>query len=231
MTRAVLDIYNLDMSINLNTGLSDMSRALGESNVNTSTGRIGHYNDAVIDFFSEKKYPFALKTNSSLTTAIGTQSYSLATITDLRRPGGIKEITLGNSDEPLLPISWELRNSPQATSRNFYTDPDDQTLYFVGDITEVKTINIYHYLIPARIEDTNSGSTFPIPEKYRRAVALLAAAYVQYSRYLSAEGDTKMRLYVRELQRVGDQQSERHTGNARYFGNYLAAVGFRRRYK
>lgn len=219
------------MSVTLTQGLSDLSRSLGESTVNQTTQRIGHYNDAIIEFFNERKWPFAVKLNSDLSSAAGDLDYDISSIEDRRLPGAVKEVTLGALDGVFTPINWADRfDSRYDSGKYIYEDPTQDTLYFKSDPGGAYAINIYYYHIPARIEDTASVLTFPLPTRYRKAVALLGAAHVQYSRYLTADGDKKMRLYKDLLQMITDQQSERNTGNPRKFGNPMRRWGFRRTY-
>lgn len=219
------------MAHTLQTGLSDLSKELGETTVNTGGIRIRAYNDAVIDFANEKKWPFLVKENALLSTQVGVNDYSLSSISDMRFPGPIKEIYLGDDTEPFLPIDWDERNnSKYVDGKFFYIDPSDGTLTFKGDITDVKVIHIWYYYIPSRIEDAGSVGTFPIPDRYRKAVATLAAAYVQWSRYLDAQGNRLFNIYERMVGKITDQQSERNKYQPRKFPHYLQWRGYRRRY-
>lgn len=221
------------MAHTLSTGLNDLSRELGETTTQTGGIRVRAYNDAVIDFFNEKKWPFGVKENALLSTAVNDNDYSLSSITDLRWPGPIKEIYLGNDTEPYTPIDWEDRNNEDLEDeKHFYLSPDETTpiLYLKGDITSVKVMHIWYWYIPARIEDTNSASTFPIPDRYRKTVAVLAAAYVQWSRYLDAQGNRLYNLYEKMIGKTKDQQSERNANHPRKLPHYLQWRGFRRTY-
>lgn len=223
------------MAVLLNTGLSDLSKELGETTVNQTTNRIKHYNDAVIDFFKRKKWNFALKRYTGLTTTNGTQRYSLAGITNMRDPGGIKEIFIGtdsSSNLPWTPVNYEDRFAAGYVGQKyFYIDEETNEVVFLGDITTTgDTITIRYWHIPARIEDINDATGFPLPDRFRKEVALAAAAFVQWARYLGSEGNAKWTLYERMVSNAEEQQNERNRGNIRRLANPLAFLGFRRTY-
>lgn len=216
------------MSVLLSTGLADLSRELGESTVKTDTARIGHYGDAVVEFFGEKKWPFAIKHDTTLTTQIGVNNYSLTTITDLRQPGGIKLVTINNID--YLPTRYEQRNDSRYDHNNwFYLNEEETILYLKGTPTDVYSIDICYWYIPARTTDVTAG-TYPTPDRYRKTVAYLAAAYVQWSRYLTTLGDAKYNMYLRGIGKATRQQAERHQGNPRNISHFLSRIGYRRTY-
>lgn len=219
------------MGYSLTNGLNDLSRELGESTVNTTTPRIRHYNDAVVQLAKDRKWSFLCKENTTLTTTTS-QSYDTSTITDMRRPGGIKEITIGDSSEPYLPIDYDQRNDSRVANRKrFYMKPDENTLVFIGDLTAGQTIHIWHYYIPARIEDIAAVTTFPVPDDKRKLVATLAAAYVQWGRYLEAPGNRLYNLYTKMLDQEITFDSERPSGNPKKLQHYLQRIGFRRSYR
>lgn len=220
------------MTVSLTDGLSDLSKELGETNTNSNTRRIGHYNDAVVDFANERKWPFFVKKNVQLSTVVGTQSYAIpaAVLADWRSPGAIKEITFGDSADPIKPIDWEDRNNESFSNKNyFYIDPEETTIYFKVSVDAVYVVNIHYWYIPARTTDTSAGS-FPFPDRYRKAVALLAGAYVQWSRYLDQQGNRLFNLYTKHVGSITTQQSERHKFKPRSLTHYLQYRGFRRRY-
>ena len=68
---------------------------------------------------------------------------------------------------------------------------------------------MWHWYIPDRIEDTASVETFPIPSRYRKAIGTLAAAFVQYSRYLDGPGSRLINFYNVLVEKVELNQSER----------------------
>lgn len=219
------------MSHTLTVGLTDLSRELGETTVQTGPTRIRAYNDAIIDFANEKKWPFLVKESVALATQVGVKTYSLTGISDMRFPGPVKEIYLGDDTTPYTPIEWADRNNADIEDgKHFYLNPDETSLTFKGDITAVKTIHLWYYYIPARIEDTNSSSLFPIPDRYRKVVATLAAAYVQWSRYLDAQGNRLYNFYEKMVGKVKDQQSERNAKSPMKLPHYLKFRGFRRTY-
>lgn len=221
------------MSHTLNVGLSDLSKELGETTVNSTDPRIRAYNDAAIDFFNEKKWPFGVKENAALSTSIGDNSYSLSSITDMRFPGPIKEIYLGSDTTPYIPIDWEDRNNADVQDgKFFYLTPDesDNNIHFLGDITAVQVMHIWYYFIPTRIEDIDSVSTFPIPDRYRKTVATLAAAYVQWSRYLDSQGNRLFNVYERMVGRATNNQAERNRRQPRKLVHFLKNIGFKRTY-
>lgn len=216
------------MSVSLNQGLNDLSKELGESVVNQSTNRISHYGDAVVQFFNDRKWSFGTKKNTSLTTSSGVKSYSLATITDMREPGPFKKIKIGTA--VYIPISPEDAEDSKYSGKNYcYKDDEDNTLNFLSDIADGQTIEIRYWYIPARQTDINTG-TYPVPDRYRKAVALLAAAFVQHSRYLEAQGNLKFNLYQRELKNIALQQSERNRNQPRTIKNFMSYRGFKRTY-
>lgn len=220
------------MGISVNTALSDLSRELGESQTVSNAIRLGHYNDAVVEFFNERKWSFALKTNSEISTEVGVQTYDIQeTITDMRDPSAIKEIYLGTAGRPIKPINYEDRFDVGYEGGNyFYQDPETYEITFMGEITSVQAITIRYYYIPTRITDLTSTSTFPVPDRYRKTVAILAAAYVQWSRYLEAPGNRLYNLYTKMIGKQNIQQSERVSGNPRKLKHFLAWRGFRRSY-
>lgn len=218
------------MGVSLTNGLSDLSKELGETNTNTTTRRIQHYNDAVIDFFNEKKFPFAVKKNIALTMG-ASNTLDITDISDMRQPGGIKEITISGYTKSFKPINYEDRNDYRYTGGQFfYIEPDQVTVKFTSDIDSGTAVTIYYYHIPARITDLESADTFPLPDRYRKVVATLAAAYVQWGRYLETQGNRLYNLYQKMVTGVEGQQAERVSGNPRNFGHYMKRIGFRRRY-
>lgn len=221
------------MGYTLTNGLSDLSKELGENTVNTTSVRIKHYNDAVIQFAKDKKWRFLCKENTSLTTDGNSDNeYDTSGITDMRRPGGIKEITIGSSSTPYLPIDYDERNDSKNNGKaRFYFLPDGETIRFTTDVGSGDTIHIWHYYIPARIEDTASVSTFPIPDHMRKVVGTLAAAYTQWGRYLEAPGNRLYNLYTRMIQDEISFDSQRPSGNPRKLKHYLQYIGFRRTYR
>lgn len=214
----------------LTTGLSDQSKELGETTVVSTPIRIRTYNDAIVDFANERKWPFLIKENAALSTVIGSNDITITSITDMRLPGPIKEIMLGSETESYLPINWEDRNNAIYSSGNyFYISPDGATITLKGDLmTAVLTVHIWYYYIPARIEDTTSVLTFPIPDRYRKVVATLGAAYVQWSRYLDVQGNRLFNIYEKMIGKIIDQQSERSDKNPKRLQHYLQYIGFRR---
>lgn len=224
------------MGNTLITGLSDLSTELGENTTNITAKRVKQYGDAVIDFCNEKKWPFLLKkaTLSAVTTQTG-RRYALAPIDDLRMPGGIKEIQIGTdaADNPAyVPIAYEDRHDPTMPQKNFYYDDETGDIVLGSDPgTAGQSIVVRYYHVPARLTDTNNVVLlYPIPDRYRKAVATLAAAYVQWSRYLDAQGNRLFNLYQRMVDKVGDQQAERNKFQPRRFQHYLQFRGFRRKY-
>lgn len=218
------------MAITLTQGLSDLSKELNETNVNTAQARISHYNDAVIEFFGERKWPFAIKKDNTLTTSSGDQAYSITHLTDMRGPGGIKEVFITETGKPFTPIDYGDRHNDAYSGKSyFYEDPEQGTITFTNDITtDGDPITIYYYHIPARIESTASLSTFPIPDRYRKAVATLAASFVQRSRYLEGPANSLFNLYERMIGKITLQQSERTSNGPRKFPTFLQWRGFRR---
>ena len=158
-------------------------------------------------------------------------AYALSTITDMRFPGPLYEVYLGSETTPYIPIDWKDRNNDEYQGGKYcYLDPDNANLNFIGTISGGLTITIWYYYLPTRISDTTSVSTFPIPDAYRKAVATLAAAYIQWSRYLDAQGNRLFNLYEKMLNGAVYQQSERNMGNIRKIQHPLKRFGFRRVY-
>lgn len=219
------------MGVLLSTGLSDQSKELGETTTVTAPIRIRSYNDAVIEFANERKWPFLVKENTALSTVVGNNDITITSITDMRWPGPIKEIYLGTDTEPYLPIPWEDRNNSKYDSgKFFYIKPDQSTVVLKGTISSIQTIHLWYYYIPVRIEDIASVATFPIPDRYRKIVATLGAAYVQWSRYLDAQGNRLFNIYERMLGKTINQQSERNDKGPKTLQHYLQFRGFRRTY-
>jgi hypothetical protein len=224
------------MGHNLVTGLSDLSTELGENTTNTTAKRVKQYNDAVIEFSNERKWPFLLKkaTLTATTTQTG-RRYALAPIADLRMPGGIKEIQIGadaTDNPPYVPIQYEDRHDSTQPQKNFYYDDETGDIVLGSDpgVTGASII-VRYFHVPARLSDTGDTTTlFPIPDRYRKTVVTLAAAYVQWSRYLDAQGNRLFNLYQRMVDKVGDQQAERNKFQPRRFQHYLQFRGFRRNY-
>lgn len=217
----------------LQTGLGDLSRELNENSTNTGTKRIGNYNDAVIEFFNEKRWPFAVKTNTALTTTQGLQTYDISAITDMRWPGPIKEIFFGDdtaANSGFKPVDYENRHDGDVANGSFfYVDESTGELTFLKEVAEGgKTISIRYWFTPARVE-TLEGIIL-VPERYRTAVALLAASKAQGSRYLSGEAARLYNLYIRQLNSIQYQQSERSRNGNRRFPHPLRRAGFRRTY-
>lgn len=220
------------MGYTLTTGLSDLSKELGETTTNSTSRRIGHYNDAVVHFANDRKWPFLVKKNTDDTTdGNSNNEYPLTGITDIRMPGGIKEITLGTSTTAYLPINWDRRSDPRyAGGKYFYILPDESAFRFIADVGTGDTINIWHYYIPARITDSESVSEFPIPDRYRKIVAVLGAAFVQWARYLEAPGNRLFNLYQSLVKDAVGQQSEQSSRKPRSLTSYPQYKGFKRRY-
>lgn len=221
------------MSHTLTTGLTDTARELGESSATINTGavRIRAYNDAILHFVLQKKWPFLIKSNATISTAANVKTYSLSTITDMRHPGAIYEVYLGSETTPYIPIEWKNRNNDEYVGGRYcYLTPDNANLVFVGDITSVKVITIWYYYLPARIEDSGSVSLFPIPDSFRKAIATLAAAFIQYSRYLDSQGNRLFNMYEKMVGMIEYQQSERSVGNKMKIEHPLKRFGMRRIY-
>lgn len=223
------------MAVLLTNGLADLSKELGETTANQTPNRIKHYNDAVQAFFSERKWKFSKKKNTSLVTVSGQQRYDLSSITDIREPGGINEIQVGPDTEdnlPFTPVDFEQRHNPSYKGKKFFCiEEESNELVFLGDISEGGlTITIRYHFIPARIESVSDVVGFPLPDQYRKTVATLAAAYVQWARYLDAQGNRLYNMYERLLQKTGFQQSERNARNPRRMEHPLRWRGFRRTY-
>jgi hypothetical protein len=219
------------MSVSLSSGLQDLSKELGETTVNQTTNRINHYNDAVVEFFNDRKWAFSTKKDTSLATISGTKRYNLDGITDIRLPGGIKEVFIGDDDsQPFIPIDYAARHDTQYSGNKFfYIDAETNDIVFLRDITTTgDTITIRYFHIPTRITDIASVSTFPVPDRYRKAVATLAASYVQYSRYLDAQGNRLFNMYQRLIGSAAQQQAERNVGNPLKINHPLRWRGFKR---
>lgn len=217
--------------INLSDGLSDLSRELGESTTNTTSRRVEHYGDAVVAFANEKKWPFLRKKSTDLTTAANTTSYDIpAGMSDARWPGAIDQIYIGTDEDPYLPIDYDKRGDPAYTDgKYFYVDPEFTQITFLTDQTAGQTIAIHYFYIPARTSDTTNG-TYPIPDRYRKPIATLAAAFTQWSRYLEAQGNRLFNVYQRQLSGVVDQQNETISKKPKTLVHYLQYLGFRRTY-
>lgn len=220
--------------ITLTELLSDISKELGETTTNVVARRIQHGNDAVIDFANERKWPFLVKENTSMTTISGDQDYAIHAniLADWRAPGAIKEITIGDNKDPITEIEWGQRGDSRWDGASvFYVDPEGTTIYFKTSIAKTgDIIHVHYFYIPARVPDTTSVVTFPIPSRYRKALGLLGAAYVQFSRYLETQGNRLFNMYVKQVQSITTQQSERNSNSPRRIQHYLQAIGFRRRY-
>lgn len=220
------------MAITLPEGLGDISKELNETTTNTTALRISHYNDAVIDFANERKWSQIIKENTSITTdGNANYTYDISAITDMRKPGGIKFITVGTSSVPWTPIPWADRYlATHKGKKRFCIDPDFQNIIFLSDPGSGDTLHIWYYFIPARTTDTSTPGTFAVPANYRKCIGLLAASYVQGSRYLTAQANRLYNLYQRELQKLISQDMEEPTFKPKKFGNYLQHIGWRRRY-
>ena len=216
------------MSVTLVDGLADLSRELGESSTDTSTKRINYYNDAVQRFFNERKWPFALISDISQTSVSGTQTYKVPS--DCRKPGGIKYIQY--DDAEYKPVPYHERDNDKYDGGNwFYYSPDFSTFTFLKDITDDgKTITIWYYAVPERQTDTSTGEFTLLPDRYRQAVAFLAAAFVLWGRHMNTDANNKYSLYVQQIKDITLQQSERPNNLPRTFGHYLKHVNWRRKY-
>lgn len=215
--------------ITLVQGLADLSKELGESTTNTSTRRIAHYCDAIQEFANEKKWPFLVKLNNDLVTAASNGAVDITSVTDIRMPGGIQEITVDGEDNPFLPIDYKNRMYPPNDNR-FYITPDEQSIKFTKELAAGLTISMWHWYVPERIEDLNSLESFPIPARYRKALGTLAGAFVQYSRYLDAQGGRMINIYNRLLAKIEGNQSERNSGTPATMPNPMSFHGPMRRY-
>lgn len=216
----------------LTTGLSDLSKELGETTTNTTARRIGHYGDAVVEFANAKKWPFLIKKDITLTTLANTKTYTIpeGVLADWRSPGGIKEIYIGSSTTPVLPMEY-VNRSIAGNELQFYLDPEETQITFTKDLGAAgQVITIHYYYIPLRITDLEDEDGYPIPERYRKIVATLAGAYVQWSRYLESQGNRLFNVYQRMLGEVSGQQSERNSGAPKNLPHPLAYRGFKRTY-
>lgn len=216
--------------ITLSQGLADLSKELGESTTNTSTRRIQHYNDAVQEFANERKLTFLVKQNTSLDTGDGNSAIDITGITDMRMPGGIKEITVTGYDDPFLPVPYEDR-TVESTKNRFYITPDEQSLKFTKELNASAALSMWYWYIPDRIEDTASEDTFPIPSRYRKALGTLGAAFVQYSRYLDGPGSRLINFYNALIEKIELNQSEKHYGTPRQIKNPMSWRGPLRQYR
>jgi hypothetical protein len=215
--------------ISLSQGLQDISKELGESTTNTSTRRIQAYNDAVVDLSNGRKYSFLVKKDVTLDTGDGLSEIDISTLTDLRMPGGFKEITVDGEDDPFKPVDYE--NRLVNSGKNlFYVLPDEQSIKFTKELEANKTLTIWHWYIPERIEDTTSIDQFPIPARYRKALGTLGACYVQWSRYLEKQGNRLYNIYQRLLETIDNNQAERSEGTPRRLPSYPQWRGQFRRY-
>jgi hypothetical protein len=116
--------------------------------------------------------------------------------------------------------------------QKYSLDEDEVNLLFEDAPAETGlTITIYNYYIPARLTDTTDVATLiPIPDSKRKIIATLAAAFVQWSRYLDAQGNRFFNLYQKLVVGATGQQSEQNTGNPKRAKHYLQRIGFRRTY-
>lgn len=222
------------MSINLTDGLDDLSKELGESSANQTSRRIQHYNDAVQDFSGERKWPFLVKKNEDLTTIADTKAYNIPSgMSDARWPGAIKYIFVGTDTDEYIPIDYEKRGDASLVGKKyFYIDPETTQIIFMGDLGAAgQTITIHYFYIPARTEDLTTPGTFPIPDRYRKVISTLAAAYVQWGRYLEAQGNRLYNMYSRMLGKTTNQQAERPNKQPRRLEHPLAYRGFKRTYR
>lgn len=217
------------MAVLLSLGLADLSRELGETTTDTSTTRVNNYNDAVVQFFNEKKWPFSLKKDTTLVTIASTQTYTIP-MTDWRAPGGIKYIKIGSTD--YKPIEYEDRdNSSFDQGQYFYVNPENTQITFLKDITTAgTTITIYYYAIATRQTDTATGSFALLPDRYRRTVAYLAANFVLRGRHMNGEANDRLKLYRQDVQNASLQQSERTTNLPKTFGMFTKFTRWGRRY-
>lgn len=216
--------------ITLSEGLQDQSKELGESTTNTTARRIAHYNDAVQEFANERKWPFLVKTNVALNTGAGNVAISITSITDMRMPGGIKELSIADEADPFLPVDFENRLTVSGRNR-FYITPDEQSIKFTKDVTASQVITLWYYYIPARIEDVADVVGFPIPARYRKAIGTLGAAFIQWSRYLDGQGNRLLNVYNRLLAKIENNQSERNEGTPRRIPNFMQWRGPMRTYR
>lgn len=216
------------MSVTLINGLADLSRELGETTTKSTADRVAAYNDAVQEFFNEKKWPFARKKDSTLTTLADTLIYSIP-MTDWREPGGIYKVVINGTT--YTPIEKEDKEKAEYTSGNyFYLNELNTTITFMTQPTAGYTIDIYYYAVPVRQTDTVSGSFALLSDRYRKAVACLAAAFVYWNRHMNTDANNKFELYKLLSGNAGFNQSERTTNLPRSFGHYLKYRGYRRTY-
>lgn len=216
--------------ITLSQGLADLSKELGESTTNTSSRRIQHYNDAIQEFANERKWPFLVKENTSLDTGDGNSEIDISGIDDIRMPGGIKEITITGYDDPFLPVPYEDRNVTTGKNR-FYITPDEQNIKFTKELDANAGITLWYFYIPERIEDIADVVGFPIGSRYRKAIGTLAAAFVQWSRYLDGQGNRLLNVYQRLLAKIEMNQSESNNGTPKRIPNPMAWRGPMRNYR
>lgn len=207
--------------ITLADGLSDLSKELGESTTNTSLRRIQAYNDAIQEFANERKFSFLVKPNVALNTGTGIVPITITSITDMRMPGGVKEITVSGVEGVFLPIAYEDRADWSGRQR-FYITPDEASLVFLCEVPASAVISMWYWYIPARIDSTTSVDSFPIPTRYRKVIGTLAAAFVQWSRYLDGQGNRLLNVYNRLLDKVELNQSEHHSGTPKRIPNPMA---------
>jgi hypothetical protein len=223
------------MSVLVSTGLSDLSKELGETTTNSTARRVGHYGDAVVEFANAHKWPFLVKKSTTLVTIANTKVYAIpaGVLAEMRKPGGIKAIYVGSGVDAFLPIDYDQRGAASLQGKQFfYLDLEETSIGFIKDLGAAgQTITLYYYYIPARITDTADVVGYPIPERYRKIVATLAAAYVQWSRYLESQGNRLFNVYQRMLGEVSGQQAERNTGKPKRLQHPLEYRGFRRTYR
>lgn len=215
--------------ITLTQGLADLSKELGESVTNTDQRRIQHYNDAIQEFGNEKKWPFLVKKNIALNTGTGKQPIDITSMEDMRMPGGIKEISIAGS-KPILPVFFEDRFEYR-NKNHFYITPDEQSIEFTKEVSPNQSMLIWHWYVPSRITSTQDEGSFPIPQRYRKAIGTLAAAFVQYSRYLDNQGSRLLNVYGRLLDKVEQNQSEKNAGTPRRIPNTMTFRGPMRQYR
>ena len=215
------------MSYTLQQGLEDLSTILNESTTQTSTARKNHYNEAVQEFCNERKWPFTIKKHTD-TTVADQADYDLPS--DIREPGGLIEVLIGNQEYKPIPFNDRL-DSKYSSGYYYcvYPENDNRKIKFIPTPSSSgDTITIRYFSVPSRVTDLNG--TLDIPDRYRRPIALLAAEFVSRAKRQHATANNFRVLYDRAIEKITVQQAERHKKLPRTFGHYLKYIGFKRTY-
>lgn len=211
--------------------LAAVSRRLKETVTDTSSLRVGYFNDSGKHILSLYKWGWSRRKHD-LDVDDGVQTYDLTSeISDYSPERGIWEVYVGG--EKIDPVNYDRRDSAVGgTQQKFYLDPTDKTIGFTKDLDGTEDIDIWYYASWTDASLYNSTLTLPLPENILILFALYMKHLVHDGKRQRYDARNALLDFQEVLQNIIAQQgSSKIKDLPRHVPKLYAYTGFKRVYE